>query len=168
MGHPVSSSHPVSITAWPLVVTGPAGHLQTEQVHVKNSGSSPLHVTASTLRLGGACGKLKINPSTFTLAPGKVETVAVHTPNGATEDYVALLTGSSAAKGIKTGASVGSRLIIGKPVDKAGGCTIHRTHPVAAPLHGPGINPLVWVVVALAVLLVLGGAWTARKLRRTS
>lgn len=156
------TTHPqhVSVTGWPLVETGPVGHVQSTTFHVRNNSPFPLHFTSSTVRLGGACGeKLHFNPATFNLAPTHTETLAISTPNGNAGDYLAVVEGTTTGHGVRTGVSVANRIVIGKLHDSAGNC-VHAAHirKVQAaispqPFHFPWT--VAGLVAALLVILVL-------------
>lgn len=163
---------PVSITAWPVVVKAPAessGHI-TYQVSVKDSGPQPINVKASSLHLGGACQKLSMSPQAFTLKPGQVKVVNVTDATPHATDVLASFTGTAVhVKGFATGATVGTRLIVGKPHDGAT-CTttLHSSKPL--PVVAPGFPVWAWALIGVAVLavIVVAGRYAARHVRWSS
>jgi hypothetical protein len=173
------SQQPLSITFTPDKTTLAKGQLHAvEHIQVINSGTKPLTVTdhpatVSQSASGHGCGLvkpvgwMKLNTSSFQLAPGHEKTVTVtvnapHTATGTT-DLAALFTASVHGKGnFHINGSFADQIVV-----TATGTTHAPVcgHPVALP-HSTGGSPPAILLVFLALAVVLTGA-SMLALRRT-
>lgn len=151
---PTHSPPALSIEAFPLVVKAPTGGAVHYTVTVRNDGTHPIDVTASTLHLGGACEKLTFSPVKFELAPGHQQHVTVGAPAGVAEDYLSQFAGKvHGSSGINVSAAVGTRLIVGKPAAGTS-CAVKAQVPV----NQAGTAGEPWWIFALVAVVVLAVA----------
>ena len=166
--------------AWSLTV-GPS-HLLMEPGHtarlsVTDSGSKPLTVTGSVIRVGetasqkcvpaaGTVTGVTVSPAHLTLAPGVTGWVTVTVAKGAPAQDAAAVFTASAGQGAGTArvsGAVGSQVVVGH----VPGC--HIPAPVAAPVHGGagigGDAGLAGIAAVGLVMVVAAGTWLRKHLR---
>ena len=172
----------VPAAAWSLTV-GPS-HLLMEPGHtarlsVTDSGSRPLTVTGSVIRVGetasrtcvpaaGTVTGIRVSPARLTLAPGVTGWVTITVAKDAPAQDVAAVFTASAGKGAGTArvsGAVGSQVVVGH----VPGCHIPVPAPAAAPAPaGAGIGGdagLAGIAAVGLAVVVAAAAWLRKHLR---
>jgi hypothetical protein len=135
-------------------------------IHVKDIGTTPVHVTTSTWILHAHCtmtsvGGVSVSPASFALSPGQSVTVHAGTP-GQAQDYGVLFSAiAKGAHGQVVSSAVGSQIL----TRGATSCT----HPKALPVPASHslFNPMGAVILAVVVLGLALATWaTVLKRRR--
>lgn len=163
MSSPSPAPSPLSVEAWPLVVSAPAGKSVHYTVTVRDTGTKPINVSTKTLVLHGQCSHLQFSPSHLALRPGQQQHVTVTAPAGTPTDYLAEFSGTIAhVHGFAPAAVVGSRLIVGQPAKTVTACTA----PKAVVPHPQAAGTPWWIFAAVAAAVLLAVVVAVRMWRR--